>query len=91
MSQQTEKTVFEFRVHTPNLLKEIVEASIPRTHGVLFQPINIFRNLLCQVASRASKLDDPELNILMLNLMLYEVPDQEVVKYIDIQKERLKK
>jgi len=72
---------FHFRVHTPNLLKEIVSNSIPRSHGVLFVPLNSLRILLGKVAERASELNDPILNQLMFDMTLYEIADPESKDY----------
>jgi len=70
-----------FKVHTANLLKEITESALPKSCGVLFQPINIFRQLLLQVAHRASQINDPVLNKLMCDLTLYEVADIQSTEY----------
>lgn len=72
--------VLTWRCHTPNFLKEIADHALTPTsggknhNGVLFQPLNIFRQLLIQVAERASELNDPILNKLMFDLTLYELP-----------------
>lgn len=41
-------------------------------------PMQIFQNLLLEVATRASELDDPEMNALMMRLTLYDVADPQV-------------
>lgn len=61
-----------WKCHTPNLLTETLKN--PST-GVLRVPFNIFGKLLYAVAKRASELNDPELNLLMLRLTLYEAGD----------------
>lgn len=66
-------TRHQFRVHTPNLLREILAGN--PTAWPLRQPIAIFADTLGQVAARAIELDDPELNKLMLRLTLYEQAD----------------
>jgi len=74
MGSKTETV--HFRVHTPNLLKEVLENLNPKkNHGILFIPMNAFRNLLAQVAERAIELDDPKLNCLMIQLTLYGEAD----------------
>lgn len=75
----------QFRIDTANFLKEIADNALPRNMGVLFIPLNIFRLLLCEVAKRAIKINDPELNILMLRLTLYEVQANEIHKAIEDQ------
>lgn len=62
----------EWRVHTAGLLQEI---GINQGAGVLRAPLHIFANLLNQVATRASQLNDPVLNGLMAQLALYEIAD----------------
>jgi hypothetical protein len=74
-----------FRVDTMALLHEIANCGIPTTAGVLKVPLNVFKNLLARVAERAIVLNDPELNILMLSLNLYEVPVYEIPKAIENQ------
>ena len=86
-----ENETLEFRVDTNQLLTEITEFGLPRTMGVLFRPINIFRNYLCKVAERATQLNDPKLNVLMLSLGLYEVSPKDVVSAIEKQKALIEK
>lgn len=74
-----------FRVDTLGLLTEIVDAGLDRRMGILKLPINIFKNILAEVAQRATELNDPKLNILMLKLALYEVPPNEIPKAIEHQ------
>ena len=84
------KETMEFRVDTVALLHEIVDCALKENQGVLKLPLNIFRNLLAQAAQRAIELNDPRLNIIMLNLGLYEVSPQEIVSVIEQQKQLLK-
>lgn len=79
----------QWKVETVNLIKEAVEKN--PTAWTLRIPFMIFKNLLGQVAERAIQINDPELNILMLRLGLYEVHPQQVDDAIDRQKERLVK
>ena len=75
-------TKLHFRVHTTNLLKEIVDNSLTvGKNGVLFVPINQLRVLLCMVAERAAEINDPKLNALMIRMTLYEVADPESNEY----------
>jgi len=71
----TIKRSCKWSCHTPNLLTEILNN--PGT-GILRVPFNIFGKMLAEVADRAIILDDPELNILMLRLTLYEVADMDI-------------
>lgn len=74
-----------FRVDTMGLLTEIADAGLDRRMGVLKIPLNIFKNILGEVAERAIQLNDPQLNILMLKLALYEVPPHEIPDAIEYQ------
>ena len=79
-----------WRVHTPNLLKEIVESN--ESMGILSKPVTIFGRLLAAVGERAAELGDDELNALMIRLTLYSVADpgsedfdpEIIKKYLDI-------
>lgn len=91
MKRLTEEDL-EFRVHTMNLLHEIADHALPSAGkmGIFFQPLNTFKNLLARVAQRATELNDPELNILMLKLTLYDVPNKEIGSAIKKQRKLLK-
>ena len=78
-----------FRVDTPALLTELASNALMPNMGVLKVPLNVFSSLLVRVAERAIELDDPELNIWMLSLNLYEVPPMEIVEKIEEQIQRL--
>jgi hypothetical protein len=65
----------EFKVNTPQLIKEIFEC-YPNGQGDIFRiPFNVLQALLAQVASRASELNDPVLNALMCRMALYGESD----------------
>jgi hypothetical protein len=74
-----------FRVDTMGLLTEITNCALPRSMGVLKVPLNVFKNILGEVAERAIELNDPQLNILMLKLALYEMPPKEIPQAIEQQ------
>lgn len=80
-----------FRVDTPALLKEIADCGLPQRIGVMKVPLNVFQGLLAKVAGRAIELNDPELNVLMLSLNLYEVPPNEIVNEIEKQLYKINK
>lgn len=72
-----------FDVHTPQFLKEACE----NTNGGMYSVCwNIFRVLLAQVAERATELNDPVLNTLMIRLNLYEIPNKDRYKIIEKMK-----
>lgn len=74
-----------FRVHTVNLLQDIVLNQIGANAGVLKIPLNRFQRLLALCAERATEINDPELNIIMLSLGLYEVDPEEIPNTIESQ------
>jgi hypothetical protein len=73
-----------FRVHTPNLFKELWECSGMRIYGKVMR---IFTALLNDVAQRATEINDPVLNALMLKLRLYDVEkESDIPKLIENSK-----
>lgn len=70
----------EWRVHVPNLLKEMgnnnAEFSV-----AMRTPLIILGNLLHQVVEEASRINDPALNALMCRLTIYECADPESPNY----------
>ena len=86
-----EDTVY-FKCDTPALLQEIMTGVIdnPKSGAsVLKIPLQILNNYLGQVAQRAAEIDDPQLNILMLEMKLYEVEHNQIPIEIVKQKERM--
>lgn len=84
----TKLNVFErqFDVDTPHFLKEAAENCNGGMYAVCW---NIFRNLLAMVAERATELNDPIMNVLMLRLGLYDVSPEERVKTIELIRKEL--
>lgn len=64
----------QFRVHTTNLLNEVLKN--PGTSALKI-PLSIFGKLLFRVGVRASELNDPQLNELMVRLTIYACADPE--------------
>ena len=58
-----------WKIDLPKFLKEIQECSKSTPYSASF---NIVRYVLSILAERAIELNDPVLNIIMLNLSLYE-------------------
>lgn len=77
----------KFRCHLPNLLDEVL--ANPGC-DILRVPMEIAKGLLARAAARAAEIDDPELNICMLNLALYDVPPLEIPEKIKKEERRLK-
>ena len=82
-----------FKVHTPNLLKEVVDGGLhPSCKEALRIPILILVRYLESIAVRCSEINDPILNKLMCETTLYEVSDPESDEYdINIINKILKK
>lgn len=78
----TETTTLGWRVHTSNLLNEIM---INRACGALKIPVTIFSHLLAAVGERAAQLNDSELNKLMTRLTIYDFADPQSKNY-DLEK-----
>lgn len=68
----------QWRVHLPRLIVEILQNP---SCAILRQPLLITRSIIAEVATRASELNDPKLNELMLRLALYEKGDPESPNY----------
>jgi len=73
-----------FDVNTPQFLKEACENVTGGMYAVCW---NIFKSLLAQVAERATELNDPVLDTLMIRLNLYEIPNKDRYKVIGQLKE----
>lgn len=58
-----------WKVDLPNFMKEIAECSKSIPYAVTFKILNSVLGIL---AERAIEINDPALNIIMLNLGLYE-------------------
>lgn len=75
-------------VNTPDLIERVFDNP---GSSILKIPFNTFKMLLGMVAQRAIELNDPELNILMLRLALYEANPDERGELIDKEYEKLNK
>jgi len=75
-----------FNIDLPQLIIEIGN-NVPQA-SVFRQPLKVLQAKLAAIASRAIELDDPELNILMLECKLYDVCHDDIQKYISEQKQR---
>lgn len=65
---------WQFDMDCPRFLNEVIANSNCRMYAGCW---NVLISLLGQVATRATELNDPILNILMLRLNLYDVPTEE--------------
>lgn len=80
-----------FRVDTPKLLHEIADNGLRPNSGVLKIPLNTLRIWLNLLSERAIKLNDPELNIIMLSMGLWDLTPHEAMKEIEKQEKLLEK
>lgn len=76
-----------FDVNTPQFLKEAAENCNGGMYSICW---NLFRQLLAAVAQRATELQDPVLDALMIKLNLYEMPNSERRKMIKILEQNYK-
>ena len=72
LADGTGKNQLQWRVNTPQLMKEILGNN---GVAILHKPLTIFSRILAEVGDRASELNDPKLNALMCRLAIYEVAD----------------
>lgn len=63
--------IMSWDVDTPQFMKEACENNNGGMYAVCW---NIFKNLIAMVATRATELNDPVMNVLMLKLNLYGDP-----------------
>ena len=78
-----------WKVNTPGLLSEI--GNCCRDATALRLPLNMFQSMLRALAEYAVRKDDPELNIHMLRLGLYEMPAAKIDEAIVGELGRIKK
>lgn len=79
---------WQFDVNTPQFLKEACENCEGGMYAICW---NVFRNLIGMVAERATELNDPIMNVLMIRLNLYEMPNEERYKVIGQMRKRYEK
>lgn len=64
--------MLKWKVHVVDLFKEI--AANPDCSQIVM-PLNILKNILAEVSQRATEINDPKLNKLMIRLSLYSISD----------------
>lgn len=79
----------DWKVNTPGLLKEIVECN--QTAAIFATPFNILKGLLAELAAYGAKKNDPELNVILLRLALYDVPPAKLPEVIESERARMKR
>lgn len=75
-----------FKIDLPQFLKEIADCGLDRKMGTLKIPLNIARQYLCMIAERAAEINDPQLNLLMIETRLYETPAPNTKEYRELHK-----
>lgn len=76
----------QFDTHLPNLLREMIEGH--PSPGPLVVAVNLTMPILRALAARAIELDDPQLNVIMLRLALYEIDADKRPAAIEEQRKR---
>ena len=83
--------ILHFNIDVPAFIKELQENATKEQSYVMRAPMETLKSKLAQIAKRASEINDPELNILMLETKLYEVEHSEIYNLIEKQKQLLNK
>lgn len=78
----------EWKCNTPGLIEEIANCCTDAT--ALITPLRILQHMLEELAAVAIRIDDPELNVMMLRLSLYDVPHMKIDAAIKRQRKRIK-
>lgn len=80
---------FEFNIDVPQLISEIFENNPGM--DIFKIPFTVLQSKLRKLAKRAIELNDPELNILMLEMKLYDVEKHsEIRPLIEEQRKLIK-
>ncbi|MBM7408749.1 hypothetical protein [Methanococcus maripaludis] len=75
------KKTLHFRMDIVALLQEIADYALPKNCGILFQPLNMFRNKLIELAELAVKINDPRLLKWCCEVGLYSCVNPESEDY----------
>lgn len=78
----------EWKCNTPGLIEEIGNCCTEAP--ALITPLRILQGMLQELAAVAIRIDDPELNVMMLRLSLYDVPHMKIDAAIKRQRKRMK-
>lgn len=78
----------QFDIDVPKFLKEVIENSGQRVYA---QAWNILKQWLLAMTQRATELNDPVMNAIMLHMGMYDVIERERHELIDKMKEEYEK
>ena len=78
----------DWKCNTPGLIEEVANCCTDAT--ALITPLRILQRMLQELAAIAIRIDDPELNVMMLRLSLYDVPHLKIDAAIKQQRKRMK-
>lgn len=81
----TERTPLGWRVHTPNLLEEVLNNP---GAAALKIPLQILGQKLNELGELAVEIDDPRLHLLMMDLTLYAQGDPDETPIDEIAETR---
>ena len=83
--------ILQFKFHTPNFFKELVECGLDIRMGIYKVPLNEFMRRLAELADIGRKIDNPLLHLWLFDMTLYEESDPESKDYNPkLRKELLK-
>lgn len=87
MPQRRKPDRFHVDLHVPDLLDELLDGN--RVGGPLRIAVQVAREFLGRIAERAAELDDPELNALMIETALHDVPIEDRARLAAAQRARM--
>ena len=85
-------TMADWKLDYPSFIEELfTTATKHKDSGLAIMkiPIQLLNHFIYEITKRATELDDPKLNIIMLKMNLYEVPHNEIDNIIKEQKKRI--
>lgn len=71
----------DFKIHTPNFLKELCDCGLDRRMGIYKIPLNQLRQKLIELAEIGRKINNPLLNLWLFDMTIYEESDPESKDY----------
>lgn len=70
-----------FKIHLPDLLKEITDCALPQKMGVLRVPMNELRNRLIELSQIAIETQEPKLMLWCYDMTLFDEADPNNKNY----------